>query len=352
MAKNKIWFPAEWDEQEEIILSWPHPATDWLPMLDEAENCYTQIAAVIARHQKVLIVSPTPKTVERRLKHIEGFDNIRFAETPTNDTWVRDYGPLTIFVNGERRLADFTFNGWGMKFAACLDNQVTTRLISRRHLNAPMVDNKDFVLEGGSVDTDGKGTILTTSSCLLSCNRNTPNNREAIERQLKNRLGAQRVLWLDHGSLPGDDTDGHIDMLARFANENTILYTACRDKNNLPLFNELKLMEEELQAFRNTTGEPYRLVPLYIPRPILNEDNEMMPASYANFLITNHSVIVPVYGDERSDNEALATIAQEFPMRKVVGINCHALIKQGGSLHCSTMQIASQKAFKNNNINP
>ena len=306
-------------------MAWPHQDTDWRDMLDDVRQCYREIIkAITDGGDNVLLVSREP--VEA------GSPRIKIAIIPTNDTWTRDYGPIRVETDGTIRLLNFTFNAWGMKFAANYDNQVTGRLDAMGLLPHPVENRLDLVLEGGSIESDGHGTLMTTSRCLLSPNRNDALSAREIEDQLKQRLGVRRVLWLHHGSIAGDDTDGHIDTLARFAPGNVIVYSPCSTEA------ETSLMEAELRTFTTAEGSPYRLVRLPQPPLVLDDDGQPMPATYANFLCTNTRVLVPTYGAD-TDRTAIATIASCFPQHEAIGINCVALIKQHGSLHCATMNI-------------
>lgn len=330
--------PAEWQRQDAVMLAWPHQGTDWHYMLSEVQQCFKQVALAIAKEMKLIVIAPNIDDVKHQLSDLDNGANIIYQEIDTNDTWARDFGPISILQHGIQSVLDFKFNAWGMKFAANLDNVVCTKMAHNGIFNAKIVNCQDFVLEGGSIESDGKGTILTTSQCLLSPNRNGALNKEQIEEVLKQRLGARKVLWLNHGELIGDDTDSHIDTLARLAPANTILYV----KSNNPLDEQhtsLNHMEAELQAMTNAQDEPFTLVPLPCPAPIYDEEGMRLPATYANFLITNKQVLVPTYGQEDNDKLALETIQRVFTSRKVVGINSNALIKQHGSLHCITMQI-------------
>jgi agmatine deiminase len=256
---------------------------------------------------------------------------------PNNDTWSRDFGPITVSYNNQPVLLDFGFNGWGLKFPANHDNLISRRLKEQGAL-APNIKTIGLTMEGGSIESDGLGTILTTAQCLLSPNRNPQLDKSEIEQAMASLLGARRVLWLNHGWLAGDDTDSHIDTLARICPDNTIVYQAC----NNPLdehFHELKLMEEELKAFRSPDGSPYRLVALPWPNARFDEQAHRLPASYANFLVINGAVLAPTYGDREHDESALECIGQAFPGREIIGINCLPLIEQHGSLHCVTMQL-------------
>ena len=197
-------------------------------------------------------------------------------------------------------------------------------------------DHLDFVLEGGSIESDGKGTIFTTSCCLTAPHRNQPLTQAEIEERLKQYLGAERVVWINHGSLIGDDTDGHIDTLVRICPDDTLLYVGC-DNPADEQYAELKLMEEQLTTFRTLEGKPYRLLKLPMPRAIY-DGKDRLPATYANFLVVNGAVLCPTYAQPDLDAEALRLIGEAFPEREIVGIDCRSIIKQHGSLHCCTMQ--------------
>jgi len=258
-------------------------------------------------------------------------------DLPSNDTWARDHGFLTLVDDqGHARLLDYRFNGWGEKFAAELDNALNRRLYDLGVLQGEYIDCLDFVLEGGSIESDGRGTIFTTTGCLLAPHRNQPLSQAAIEARLLKDFGARRVLWIDHGSLTGDDTDGHIDTLVRICPDDTILYVGCDDPDD-EQYEELRLMEAQLHTFRTLEGQPYRLLKLPMPRPIY-DDGDRLPATYANFLVVNGAVLCPTYAQPDLDAEALSLIAQAFPGRDIVGIDCRSVIRQHGSLHCCTMQ--------------
>ena len=343
--EKRCWrLPAEWEPQSGVQLTWPHAGTDWAPMLGEVVATFEEMAREIGKREALLVVGP-----------------------PSNDTWARDHGFITLtddlpiddlrftdlrldspegkegrsqIVNGQsvnRKLLDFGFNGWGEKFPAELDNAVNRRLYDDGSVSGEYVDHLDFVLEGGSIESDGRGTILTTSSCLLAPRRNQPLTREQIEERLKDYLCAERVLWIDHGWLAGDDTDGHIDTLVRMAPDDTLLYTGCDDPQD-EHFDELRRMEEQLASLRTLDGRPYRLLRLPLPRPIFDDEGERLPATYANFLVVNGAVLCPTYAQPNLDREALAIIGEAFPGRDIVGIDCRPLIRQHGSLHCCTMQ--------------
>ena len=328
--------PAEWATQDFVQLTWPHADTDWAYMLEEVTECFVNIAREIVKRQQLLIVCLNAEEVETFFSEDE-LQRISFAEMPTNDTWARDHGGITVFEDGKAVVYDFTFNGWGMKFAANHDNQITRKLYQSGIFEAFGYRNcMDFVLEGGSIESDGEGTILTTAECLLSDNRNN-SSREVIEQKLKDYFGAEQILWLDHGYLAGDDTDSHVDTLARLCPNNTIAYVKCDDETD-EHYEALKKMEEELQSFSTLKGGgSYNLIPLPMADAVYDEDGERIPATYANFLIINGAVLLPVYNSEK-DAIAIAQMQKAFPKHEIVPIDCNALIKQHGSLHCVTMQ--------------
>ena len=310
MKSTKRRILAEWEHQSMVQLTWPHEGTDWAPILDEITAVYENMASEIRKREPLLIV-----------------DSI-----PHNDTWARDHGFITVEEDSVLFLLDFKFNGWGEKFEAALDNEINKHLYEQGLVKGTYEDHLDFVLEGGSIESDGKGTVFTTECCLMAPHRNQPLTKEEIEERLKEWLGAERIVWLQHGSLIGDDTDGHIDTLVRICPNDTLLYTG-GDKDHP----DLAEMEKELQNLRTLDGKPYRLLKLPLPRPIY-DDGDRLPATYANYLIVNGAVLVPTYKQPDLDQEAMDVIQQAFPDREIVGIDCCAVIKQHGSLHCCTMQ--------------
>ena len=307
---------AEWEPQSMVQLTWPHKDTDWAPILDEITAVYEEMAHEIRKREPLLIVD----------------------QIPHNDTWARDHGFITVeetsFDHKSKALIllDFCFNGWGEKFEATLDNQINRQLYDQGLVKGLYEDHLDFVLEGGSIESDGKGTIFTTECCLMAPHRNQPLTKAEIEERLKEWLGAERIVWLQHGSLLGDDTDGHIDTLVRICPDDTLLYTGGDEDHP-----DLIKMERELQELRTLDGKPYRLLKLPLPRPIY-DDGDRLPATYANYLVINGAVLVPTYNQPDLDAEALRIIGEAFPDREIVGIDCRAVIKQHGSLHCCTMQ--------------
>lgn len=323
------------------MLTWPHAQSDWAELLPEVEPVYAQLAQHIASREKVLVNCWDAAHAERvgRILRAAGayLANVMLHILPTDDTWTRDYGPITVLRNGQPLLLDFIFNGWGDKFPAPLDNQATQRIHRNRIFGATPLLPVNLVLEGGSIEVDGHGTLLTTAQCLLTPTRNPQLTRGQIEATLRELLGVQRILWLEHGHLVGDDTDSHIDTLARYCDPHTIAYVACDDPHD-EHYDDLKAMAAELEAFVDHGGRPYRLVPLPWPRPKYDRDGRRLAASYANFLIINGAVLVPTY-DDPADAEALARLRPCFPGRELIGVPCLPLIRQNGSLHCVTMQL-------------
>ena len=310
MKMKKRRMLAEWEPQTAVQLTWPHKDTDWAPILPEITAVYEEMAREIRKREPLLVVD----------------------DIPHNDTWARDHGFITVEEDGQLVLLDFCFNGWGEKFEAALDNQINRHLYEQGLVKGIYEDHLDFVLEGGSIESDGKDTIFTTSCCLMAPHRNQPLSQQQIEQRLKEYLGAERIVWLHHGSLIGDDTDGHIDTLVRICPDDTLLYTGGDEAHP-----DLVEMEKELQQLRTLDGRPYRLLKLPLPRPIYDGDDRL-PATYANYLVINGAVLVPTYAQPDLDAKALRIIGQAFPDRDIVGIDCRPVIRQHGSLHCCTMQ--------------
>lgn len=330
--------PAEWEPQDAVLLAWPHADSDWGPSLDQVVPVYLELVRQITRFEKVLLVTPHLEALRTTLLQDDlSLAQVILAELPTNDTWTRDCGPLTVLVDGQPCLLDFGFNGWGLKFACNHDNRLTRRLHQSGLFGTTPLQTPGLVLEGGSIESDGQGTLLTTSECLLEANRNPHLDRQAIEQQLCHLLGASSCLWLEHGYLAGDDTDSHIDTLARLAPDDTILYVRC-DRPDDEHFSALREMESQLRSFRTALDQPYRLLPLPWPDACYDDEGNRLPATYANFLVINGAVLVPTYAVPQ-DRLALATIQQAFPGREIIPLDCRALLEEHGSLHCITMQI-------------
>lgn len=299
------------------------------------------MVVAIARYQRVLISVPSPQTRNHLTRRFALLgvpdDRLRLVVAEADDTWARDHGPLAVERDGQLLLHDYAFTGWGGKFPANRDNTLTRRLAEAGIFACP-VSERGLVLEGGAIESDGAGTLLTTEACLLNPNRNPGLDRRSVEAWLHRDFGVTRVLWLSNGHLEGDDTDSHIDTLARFCDPRTIAYVRCDDEQD-PHYPALAAMEAELETLRRADGQPYRLVPLPWPAPCRDpEDGHRLPATYANFLIINGAVLVPTYADA-ADTRALAALAEAFPDRDIVPIDCRSVIRQHGSLHCLTMQL-------------
>ena len=318
---------AEWEEQGAIIIAWPNYYTDWKENLDKIEKTYIEIVEQIADHELVIILSIDNNLKKNFSKEI--LKKIKIIIANYDDTWTRDYIGLSIETKDGSFLVDFKFNGWGEKYNHSRDNSINIQLREKGIISKLEHKYNHFVLEGGSIDSDGKGTILTTSKCLLNKNRNPNLSKKEIEKTLRESLGIKKTLWLNNGSISGDDTNSHIDTLARFCDEKNLVYSI---NNSI----ELKSMEKELKIIAQENQ--YDLIPIELPKPVFYKNREL-PASYVNFLITNKKILVPIYGDE-NDSKAISTLQMLFPTRTIIGINCMEIIKQNGSLHCIAMQVS------------
>lgn len=315
------------------MLALPHSGSDWSAYLDDILPFYKKLIEAITHFEKVLLICPEARKAQQWLGAAAA-DRTIFAEIPTNDTWARDFGAITVEENALPLLLDFEFNGWGLKFAANLDNQINAQLAALGAFGASAMRKTGWILEGGSIESDGAGTLMTTQKCLFAPNRNALWSVEDFELAFTEEFGVKRVLWLENGHLENDDTDAHIDTLARFCDPQTIAFTACTDKGDRH-YEPLLKMRRELEAFRACDGRPYRLIPL--PLPKLLYDGKRLPATYANFLIINGAVIVPTYGVSE-DSEALCALKSAFDGREIIPIDASAAARQYGSVHCLAMQ--------------
>jgi len=339
MTDPSLRLPAEWEPQAAVLIAWPHADTDWAERLAAVETTYVALAAAVTRFQPLIIVvadAVLQAHVEAQLRHAKvDLARIRFVELPYDDTWLRDSGPITLKAgDASFQLTDFRFTGWGGKFGAEQDDALIAGLVEAGVFGHAAHKRIDWALEGGGIESDGAGTVLTTWRCLVQ--RHPEQSREEMSAILRNSLHAARVLWLDYGYLEGDDTDAHIDTLARFAPGERIVFQACDDTSD-PHHDELQRMGAELAALRTVDGHPYQLYPLPWAKPILDEGRRLA-ASYANYLIINGAVLVPAYGD-KADDEAARIIGAAHPGREIVQVPCRPLIWQNGSLHCITMQL-------------
>jgi agmatine/peptidylarginine deiminase len=330
-------FPAEWEKQSAVLIAWPHKTGDFSNRLESVEQTYSVIADTITQYQKLIIVCRDDSHQQHIQSLISNHDHIDFIHAIVNDIWVRDTVFLSIEQDGVISHLNFLFNGWGEKYQHQNDNALNHKLLNAKPFKGKAYKDVDFILEGGSVDSDGIDTILTTKQCLLNPNRNKGLIQQEIEQQLTLHLGVKRIFWLDQENLSGDDTDAHIDTLARFCSADTIAYTSCDNEDDLH-YPGLKFMERQLQDLRTQADNTYHLVPLPLPQPIYDEEGQQLPANYANFLIINHAVLVPVYSDPM-DEVALQRLKECFPQRDIIPIPCRPLVYQYGSLHCMTMQI-------------
>ncbi len=336
--QDNLRFPAEWEPQSAVLLAWPHEGTDWADRLAQVEQTYVALVSAITRFQPALVCVAGPALRERAAARLASAgvdpDRVRFIEIEYDDTWLRDSGPITLRDGEGFRLLDFHFTAWGGKFEAGLDDQVVGKLHAAGLFRGASHRRVDFALEGGGIETDGAGTLLSTWRCLHERHPDRP--RAEITGLLERELVQSRTLWLEHGYLEGDDTDAHIDTLARFAPGDAIVFQACDDPGDSH-YHELTAMAGEIAALRTTDGRPYRLFPLPWARPVL-DGGRRLAASYANFLVINGAVLMPAYGDP-ADGRAAEVLAAAFPGREIVPVNCRPLIWQNGSLHCVTMQL-------------
>lgn len=345
-AYNDFRLPAEWEEQSCIQLTWPHANTDWKPYLPEITETFMLLTREIASRQKLLIVTPDEESTRAAIEERWGGEvikNVVFFACDTNDTWARDHAPLTLVSTVDTKeaarknqLLDFKFNGWGEKFEWQKDNAINIQLHRAGCLAGALENHTDFVLEGGAIESDGQGTIMTTASCLLAPHRNEPLSREQIEERLLNYLNAKRIVWIEHGELIGDDTDGHIDTIVRMAPADTLVYVGCEDERD-EHYADFAALEEQLKTLTTIEGLPYRLLKLPMPHAMYDH-GDRLPATYANFVILNDAVIVPTYNQPDNDRAAMDVVAKAFPDREIVGIDASTVVRQHGSLHCLTMQ--------------
>ncbi len=334
-------FLPEWAPLDAVMITWPYEGSDWTPWLTEVDRCYQGLLAAITRHTRALVLChpslDTPTLTARCREAGIAVDRCRFESIAVDDTWVRDYGPISVRdEQGALTLLDFRFNAWGGKYQAGADDAVNAELARRGVFTAP-VERVDFVIEGGAIETDGVGSLLTTEHCLMQPTRNPGLSRDAVQARLGDYLGVRQVHWLQSGHLAGDDTDSHVDTLARFCSEDTLVHASCRDTDD-PHFGPLQAMRAELEQLRTLDGRPYRLLSLPMPAPVYGPDGERLPATYANFLIVNDAVLMPTYGCPQ-DAEALAVLREAFPRHAVEPVDCAVLVQQFGSLHCATMQL-------------
>lgn len=335
-------FPAEWEPVGAVMVAWPHAGTDWAYMLDEVQQCYSELIAAITRHAAAIVVAPDTSEPRRRLEGLTGPHLVIYFDVPTDDTWTRDYGVLTAeAAGGSAVLCDFGFNAWGGKFAFDRDNAVTKAMADAGLLCGAYDDCRDFILEGGSIESDGRGTAMVTEECLLTPTRNPGCSRADIERRLACNLGIRKVLWLKGGGIIGDDTDGHVDTLARLAPGNVIIYaTPAPGADDAEQVALLDILARSVEGLTDADGRPFSLIGMPLPQPIYDPaDGSRLPATYLNYLVVNDAVLLPSYGQPMGDLLAEQIIRVAYPDHTVERVDCRALVRQHGSLHCATMQI-------------
>ena len=331
--------PGEWEAQSFIQFTLPHIETDWNPLLDQVLEAYKGLIKEIIDIVPVLLVHPDPESVRERFSTLPT-EKLHWFQCLSNDTWTRDHGAISVYKDNEPQLLNFQFNGWGLKYPANYDNQISSNLMRAGVFQDTRMKTLGLVLEGGSIESDGKGTLLVTEKCLLNNNRNPHLSKHEISEKLKTHLGIQRVLWIQNGFLQGDDTDGHIDTLVRFGSPDTILYCKCSDEADSN-YQSLYQMESELNAFKKIDGSPYNLIPLPLPSPLYGVNGNRLPATYANFLIINNGkrkkVIMPLY-QQKEDQQAYESLRKAFKGWEIKGVNSDVFIQQNGSIHCLSMQ--------------
>lgn len=334
-------WPAEWEAVDAVWLSWPHRKDFWQGNLEQMHEVFGNVAAAIAPAARVCINAPEEihATIGRVLasRHIQG-DRYTIYPHPTDDVWCRDHGP--IFVQNRQTgglvITDWPFNSWGGKFAPWDSDNRIPELISEA-LSLPRATSP-MILEGGAIEGNGAGVMITTEAVLLNPNRNPQMSRTEIEQELKRMLGVQRIFWLGQG-IEGDDTDGHIDDMVRFVREDAVVSITDNDPNS-PNYRILAENNERLQDLKTLAGSSVEIIPLPMPEPIRLDEwrLEYLPASYANFLIANNRVIVPVFNQSSMDDRAMGILREAFPGREVVGVDARALVVEGGGIHCISQQ--------------
>lgn len=330
-------WPAEWEAQDAVVIAWPHQDTDWGPWLEAVLENYVALSRAILAHQRLIVLCASPQLAADCQARV-GAVGARAPETliyDYDDTWLRDSGPISVQSSDGWTWLDFRFTGWGDKFSATRDDGIVAFLAAQPLFSVQARERFEFALEGGAIETDGAGTLLSTWTCLSR--RHPGKSRAEVQSVLAAALSLRHFLWLDSGELTGDDTDAHIDTLARFASPDTIVFQGCRDTADAHYL-ALSAMATELHALRDRDGQPYRCVELPFAPPIYAVDGRRLAASYANFLIVNGAVLMPGY-DVETDAAAASALAAAFPAREIVVVPCRALIEQNGSLHCVTMQL-------------
>ena len=326
--------PAEWEKQDAIQFTFPHADSDWKLILEDAIQVFVDVITAILPFEKVIVVTRDIIKTKSYFKNYTS-ENLFFCDIDSNDTWARDHGGITVSNGLDFKILDFTFNGWGQKYDAEKDNLITEKLYLSNAFKVPL-EKINFVLEGGAIETDGLGTLITTRYCMQSPYRNPSFSEDQINNLLLQSFGTSNIYWLNHGYLAGDDTDSHIDTLVRFCNPTTLAYVKC-DNQLDEHYDDLLKMEAELMNLVDINGNAFHLVPLPWPDACFADDGHRLPATYANFLIINGAVLLPIY-NVKQDQEAVNVLSSIFPERKIIPVLCRTLIEQHGSLHCISMQ--------------
>jgi len=337
-AQQGYFFPAEFARHDATWLSWPHKEASWPGKIETIYPIYARFIKAVAEGERVCINVADEAMKQKALRHLQAVEadlsRVEFFLHPTNDAWCRDHGPAFLInpAGKKKMIVDWGYNAWGGKYPPFdLDDVVPTRIA--HHYNIPVV-HPGIVMEGGSVEFNGRGTLLTTTACLLNPNRNPHLNQEQIETYLRDYYGVTNILWLGDGII-GDDTDGHIDDLTRFVNEDTVVTVVEHnrsDENYAPLKENVELLEK----LKLENGRSIKIVELPMPAPVVYED-QRLPASYANFYISNNYVVVPTFRDKQ-DDVALDILQKHFPDRKVLGLDSWDIIWGLGSFHCLSQQ--------------
>ena len=330
--------PAEWEPHEATWISWPQPDCNSFPgSYDRVIPTFVKMAEALAESEIVRINvsgAEQEKTV-RKLLRSSPPERVEYFHIPTDEPWCRDHGPIFVKRDKSPQLAvlNFGFNAWGYKLSPFDEDNAVPPAVAKA-LGLPIFNFEHFILEGGSIDTNGQGTLLTTESCLLNPNRNPTLDRTAIEKKLRDKLGVKKILWLGDG-IEGDDTDGHVDDITRFIGPSTVI-TAVEEDEHDPNFEPLQRNLDRLHTMRLADGEPLHVLTLPMPTRIMRE-GQRLPASYANFYIANSVVLLPVF-NEHNDSWAVSALHEAFPDRRIVPIDCRELIWGLGAFHCLTQQ--------------
>jgi agmatine deiminase len=329
--KNSYTLLPEWSPQEAVLLVWPDQHTDWQPWLTEVQEVYLQIIAALNQTHTAVVLLVRDIAVVSCKNILPKLAKVLLVKADYNDTWIRDYGFLTCSNQGSKQPVEFIFNGWGNKFDGTKDNKINQQVLSQ--LCQLPIKKIDLVLEGGAIEIDEQGTLLSTKLCLTNTQRNGNKSLAEYQHDLQHYLGANKTIILGNGHLQGDDTDGHIDTLVRFSPVNAIVVQSAF---NRPTDSHFKSLQALVNECRECLPD-HKIFELPLPY-VLNTQGERLPASYANYLITNQQVLCPIYLQEE-DDIALEIIQKAYPEHKIVAINCLPLVQQFGSLHCISMQI-------------